>query len=257
MANNEAIAYYEDADEITGYCTADVTGKTFVMISADRQPGGPTWDPTTDPITGANVSVAPCTLGAKVFGVAGYDQVVGNLVPVFRTNRIMPVTAGASITAGQEVQSDANGKAIPLAETNGAKAAAVIGSGTSEVQVTALEEGDEGNYITIQFVDPGGVSATLTVTVLAGNVINVALGRAASAINSTAANVISAINSDSDAAALVVADNGAGGTTGAGLVAAHAAVPLTGGLDTGSGRPAGLAIASCASGDDAQISIYP
>lgn len=114
MPSNLATPYYEDGDEITGFCTAGVTGKTFVKISAARQAGGPR-SGVSDSVTGGNVSVAPAVAGDKVFGVAQYDQITGNLVPVLRHPKIVPVTAGAALTAGQEVQSDASGHAIPLA----------------------------------------------------------------------------------------------------------------------------------------------
>jgi hypothetical protein len=115
--SNLAQEYYEDADEITCFATANVVGKTFVGISAARQLGGPNLvgGGITDSITGGNVSVATAAAGGKVFGVAMYDAPQGTLVPVYRYSHVMPVTAGAAITAGQEVQSDASGNAIPLA----------------------------------------------------------------------------------------------------------------------------------------------
>jgi hypothetical protein len=114
---NLANPFYDEGDEITGYCTAAVTGMTFVKISGARQPGGPNLvgGAITDSVVGGNVSIAPAGAGDKVFGVAVYDQVLGNLVPVFRSPKVMPVTAGAALTAGVEVQSDGNGNAIPAA----------------------------------------------------------------------------------------------------------------------------------------------
>lgn len=257
MPNNEAIPFYEDGDELTAYCTADVIGKRFAMVSADRRPGGPA-DGVTDATDGGNISAATATAGIKVLGVFGYDQAMGGLVPVFRYNRVMPVTAGASITAGQEVQSDGVGKAVPLIDSNGAKAAHTFGASTSTVRVVAAVEGQEGNFISIAFVDPGAVSHAHSVTVSGEEIIVTLATDSGSVITSTAAEIIALINATPAAEALVVADNGTTGvTTGAGLVTAHPEAELTGGQDTGYGRPAGLALASCASGDDAQISIYP
>jgi hypothetical protein len=114
---NLATPFYEDGDELTGFCTANVTGKHFVKISGARQLGGPNLvaGAITDSIAGGNVSVAPAVAGDKVFGVAVYDQLSGNLVPIYRSPKVVPVTAGAAIAAGAEVQSDANGAAITLA----------------------------------------------------------------------------------------------------------------------------------------------
>lgn len=119
MASNLATPYYEEGDELTGHCTADVVGRTFLKISAARQAGGPSStsgaSSVSDSVVGGNVSVATAGAGDKVLGVAMYDQTSGNLVPVMRSPKIMPVVTAASLTAGQEVQSDAAGKAIVLA----------------------------------------------------------------------------------------------------------------------------------------------
>jgi hypothetical protein len=80
--------------------------------------------------------------------------------------------------------------------------------------------------ITVALVDPGGVTATLSVSVV-GNAISVSLGRAASAINSTAAQVAAAIAAHSAAKELVVVQN-APGNDGTGIVTALAATPLAG-----------------------------
>lgn len=115
--SNLATPFYEEGDELTGFCTANVSGRTFVAISAARQAGGPNLvnNAITDSTAGGNVSIATCPAGGKALGVAVYDQTTGNLVPVFRSPKVMPVVAGAALTAGQEVQSDANGNAIPFA----------------------------------------------------------------------------------------------------------------------------------------------
>jgi hypothetical protein len=115
MAVNLASPFYEEGDEVTCYCSAAVTGKQFVKISGARQAGGPTGG-VTDATTGGNVTVAPAAAGDKVFGVAAYNAALGALVQVWRYNHIVPVTTGAvALTAGMEVQSDANGNAIVLA----------------------------------------------------------------------------------------------------------------------------------------------
>lgn len=117
MTGNLCTPYYDQGDEITAFCTGNVTGKTLVAISAARQAGGPNLvgGAISDTIAGGVVSVATCGAGAKAAGVATYDQTSGNLVPIYRAPKVVPVTAGAAIAHGQEVQSDANGNVIPLA----------------------------------------------------------------------------------------------------------------------------------------------
>lgn len=102
MPANECIPYFEDADRVTGHCTATVRGKRFVAVSGNLQ-------------TDNNVAVAEAGSGVAAFGVAGYDGATGAKIPVITGNQIVPVLAGAALTAGQEVQSDAQGRAIPLA----------------------------------------------------------------------------------------------------------------------------------------------
>jgi len=80
--------------------------------------------------------------------------------------------------------------------------------------------------ITVTFTDPGGVSSTLAVAVT-GHDIVVTLGRAASAIVSTAAQVLAAINAHSVAGELVRASN-ATGNDGTGVVTALAQTGLAG-----------------------------
>lgn len=116
MPTNVCYELFTEIDEdITAHATGAVVGKTFAAIS------GPLPNPlditstalptTYDP---GNIQVATCGAGLKAVGVFAYDQVSGGTVPLKR-GKVVPVTAGANITAGQEVQSDAAGKAIPLA----------------------------------------------------------------------------------------------------------------------------------------------
>lgn len=113
MPANECIPFKEEAGSITAKATATITGKTFVKISGNRTGGGAAGLGTDL----ANVyQVAPCTAGAKALGVARYDCANGALVGVYtQPGIIVPVTAGATITAGQEIEVDAAGKAIPFA----------------------------------------------------------------------------------------------------------------------------------------------
>lgn len=112
MPSNEAIPFYDDGDNITGYCEAAVVGKTFVMIGASRT--SPTFNPTatTNPVDKGCVHVKPATAGAWVFGVAAYDAAQGSFVNIIRGSKmVVPVTASAALTAGQGVEAAAGGQA--------------------------------------------------------------------------------------------------------------------------------------------------
>lgn len=94
---------------------ATVVGKTFVKISAARTGGG---------LGGLSTAVdnvpviEPCDVaGEAACGVASRDAASGTLVKVYAVgNGIrLPITCGANITAGDEIQTDANGKAITYA----------------------------------------------------------------------------------------------------------------------------------------------
>lgn len=99
---NEMIDVYDPGRDITGRATAAVTGKRFLKISGNR--------------SGGNIAVAPCAAGDRSCGVAKYDAASGDIVGVARGNsRVVRVTAGAALAAGDEVQAGAGGVAIVAA----------------------------------------------------------------------------------------------------------------------------------------------
>ncbi|OCB56134.1 DUF2190 domain-containing protein [Mycobacterium vulneris] len=99
---NEMHDIYDPGRDITGRATAAVTGKRFLKISGNR--------------TGGNIAVAPCAAGDRSCGVAKYDAASGDIVGVARGNsRVVRVTAGAALAAGDEVQAGAGGVAIVAA----------------------------------------------------------------------------------------------------------------------------------------------
>lgn len=103
---------------------------------------------------------------------------------------------------------------------------------------TARAYGEEGNSISIAYVDPGADGA-LSVSVFR-QAITVTLAYAEEAIASTAAEVKAAIEAHSQANQLVTlainaADSGSG-DDGSGVVTALASAPLTGGAGTAIGK---------------------
>jgi hypothetical protein len=116
---NECIPLYRPGADLTTLTTAAVTGKTFVSIS-----GG------VNAATGGLISVATATAATKAFGVAVADAASGARVAVITgPGQVVPVTAGGTITAGQEVEVGGSGRAVVLA--SGKAAGLAVSAGTS------------------------------------------------------------------------------------------------------------------------------
>lgn len=105
MPDNESIPYFDPMEPVTGHCTAAVRGKRFVAISGS---------PVGGMIGTENPRIAEAGAGVKAFGVSAYDGAINEEIPTL-SGVITPVVAGAALVAGQEVQSDGQGRAIPLA----------------------------------------------------------------------------------------------------------------------------------------------
>lgn len=99
-AANQCIPLFQPGQEITVSPTAPVVGKRFVAISGNG--------------AGDLIRVAHATAAGRAFGVVLYDQVADQPVPMLREG-ILPVTAVGAITAGQQVQVGAGGRAAPFA----------------------------------------------------------------------------------------------------------------------------------------------
>lgn len=107
---NDMVRTKEPSSDISCETTAAVVGKTFVRISGAR---AFRFNVLATTATGNLYKVATAAAGGPAFGVAKYDQaVVGGKVGVARAG-ICTVQAGAAITAGQLIMSDAAGKAVP------------------------------------------------------------------------------------------------------------------------------------------------
>jgi hypothetical protein len=139
MASNECIPFYDDGDNITGFCEAAVTGKTFVALGTSRT--DPAFDPTQTALDTDRgcVHIKPPTAAqtAPIFGVAAYDGPANGFVDVIRgTKMVVPVTAALAFTTGEEVGVGPNGQATPW--TAGVKCGYVVGdcAGGEDAQVS-------------------------------------------------------------------------------------------------------------------------
>ncbi len=101
MAVNECVPHFRAGQDVTGKVTgAAVLGKRLVQWVA----GG----------VGNQPFISGATAAADVAGVAGHDAAVDAYVHVISTG-VVPIRAGAAITAGQRVEAGANGTVVPLA----------------------------------------------------------------------------------------------------------------------------------------------
>lgn len=100
MYTNQARDTFNPGTDLTVKASTAVTGKRLATLSGDKASG--------------HLTIKQAADGDLVAGVIKYDAPAGTLVGLARgAARIITVTAGAALTAGTEVQADANGKAIP------------------------------------------------------------------------------------------------------------------------------------------------
>lgn len=110
---NEAIAYFDPGDDLTCQAAAAITGRRFVVPTLPKQVAS---QALASDGAGGNPIVAMAGAGVKPLGVSTYDQpTIGGKIPIMRGHKVVPVEMGAAGTVGAEVQSDATGRAIPLA----------------------------------------------------------------------------------------------------------------------------------------------
>jgi hypothetical protein len=117
MSTHTCIPLFKSGKDITGHTTAAVVGKTFADISGNIQ-SGPAITSVNLPATfdAGNFQVATCAAKKRAIGVFAYDRASGEAVPIMRgSSLVLPVTAGGAIVAGEEVESDAEGRAVKLA----------------------------------------------------------------------------------------------------------------------------------------------
>lgn len=102
MYRNPLHDIYNPGTDITAVASAAITGKTVVKIAG--------------PMKSGLLQVAPAAAGDAAIGIAKYDVAPGEQVGIARgAGRIVTITAGAAITAGQEVETGADSTITPLA----------------------------------------------------------------------------------------------------------------------------------------------
>ena len=103
---NECVPLFKPGQDISATASAAVTGKRFVAWTGYFSTSTPSTLPTA----------AHAGAGLAVAGVAVYDAASGSRFAITRgKGAIVPVTAGAAITAGAEVEVGTAGKAITKA----------------------------------------------------------------------------------------------------------------------------------------------
>lgn len=121
--DNTAWAAFAGDDAITCIANAAITGKRFVKIVGSNNP--------------QEYLVAPAGAGDRIYGVALYSVASGGRVTVSRRDHIT-VTAGAAITPGAGVISDATGRAVPVAATARDYGVATTAAATDADVIVAL-----------------------------------------------------------------------------------------------------------------------
>lgn len=101
---NECIPLYEPGKRITVVADGAISGRRAVKVNASKGQGFP----------GANLHVIQAVAGDRPDGIAIWDLVLNEVGGMIRDG-VVPIDAGATVTAGQEVQVDATGRVITLA----------------------------------------------------------------------------------------------------------------------------------------------
>ncbi len=169
---------------------------------------------------------------------------IGGEINIFDSEQRRFVTGGVTIDAsavtavedekllkaGTVLGKQDNGLYVPVTDMVAAsKVTGVVGD-ENAILWTAKVPGTAGESIKVQLLDPSQASQDLAVSVIGGEVSVSLKTGSGGAIESTANEVIAAVNAHYDASKLVVCAK-SGASTGVGVVAAVAPAALAGGDD--------------------------
>lgn len=116
--DNAILPLYDDADKLTCVVAtgAAISGGTFVVPSGGFQ-SSPILNAGSVATDGGNIQIDTCGAGARALGVASMDAPdVADKVLVFTgPGLVVPMLASGTVTAAEEVESDANGLPMTLA----------------------------------------------------------------------------------------------------------------------------------------------
>jgi hypothetical protein len=132
-----------------------------------------------------------------------------------------------ALVIGDLVESAGDGTLRKSDAATAAQAVLTLGTGNAAVKFTAADPGPNGNDITVEIL--AATAATATVAV-AGNAIQIKPNSTTPGTTDLASTVVTLVNADPAARALVVASNP--GTGGSAIVSPVAATNLAGGADT-------------------------
>lgn len=185
------------------------------------------------------------------------ERSVDLLVETVRTGSIPWVEAGDEITAPCEGAIGANGRVVEAAAAVAAHVDTGLVGENNGITWTAKDAGEGGNAISVTLVDPPGNGVALSVDVDGGEIVVTLATDGASAITSTAAQVIAAIAEHDVASQLVTATN-KGASNGTGVVKAVAKTSLAGGEGATDGGEAVCKVLTDAdeAGDFVQVDLY-
>jgi len=98
---NECVPIYESGDRVSIVADGAISGRRGVKINASKGVGFP----------GGNVHAVQAVAGDRPDGIAVWDLATGETGSMIREG-VVPVDAGATVTAGQQVMLDATGRVI-------------------------------------------------------------------------------------------------------------------------------------------------